>query len=146
MEYFSRLMSRAVDLQEYIFHSRICKCVDVSHLIFADDLLVVGYGDVATARCIDRILKEFSEVSGLNANPQKSNLITSGVSTRARCRIAQILPYSTGTIPFKYLGIPICSKRIGVQDFTPLLNDINNMIHTWSYKLLSFTGRLEIIL
>nr|GEV83709.1 hypothetical protein [Tanacetum cinerariifolium] len=44
-----------------------CKELDITHLCFADDLLVLCHGDVDSVRVIKKSLEKFSVVSGLNA-------------------------------------------------------------------------------
>ncbi|KAK4428287.1 hypothetical protein Salat_1128300 [Sesamum alatum] len=48
-------------------------------------------------------------------------------------------------MPVRYLGIPLAAKWFLVTDFSPLVDRIENCIHKWTAKSLSFAGRLELI-
>nr|GEX06388.1 RNA-directed DNA polymerase, eukaryota, reverse transcriptase zinc-binding domain protein [Tanacetum cinerariifolium] len=45
-----------------------CKSLEITHLCFADDLLVMGHGDVNSVNVIKKALDTFSNVSGLHPN------------------------------------------------------------------------------
>lgn len=49
-----------------------------------------------------------------------------------------------GYLPFKYLGVPICSKRLSIADYECLMDRMMTRIRTWSSKNISFAGRLQL--
>ncbi|XP_016451445.2 uncharacterized protein LOC107776125 [Nicotiana tabacum] len=59
----------------------------------------------------------FSNVRGLRANMKKSSLYIAGVSQG----ISEEMQFSQGEMPFKYLGVPLSSKKITVQQCQPLV-------------------------
>lgn len=78
MEYLSRTLRIIGDLPDFRYHYK-CKDMKMNHLIFADDLMIVGK---AHGPSIDRVLeglKYFHEVSGLQINEDKSSIYISGV-------------------------------------------------------------------
>ena len=70
MEAFSRLVDWAIE-EGAILPIR-CGPVEVSHVLFADDLMIFGAASVANARGIWKVLHLFSRVSGLRVNFRKS--------------------------------------------------------------------------
>ncbi|KAJ9537654.1 hypothetical protein OSB04_030387 [Centaurea solstitialis] len=50
-----------------------------------------------------------------------------------------------GALPFRYLGIPLSSKRLAVSDFAPLISKVRSRILNWKSKFLSFGGRVQLI-
>uniref|UniRef100_A0A803NH23 AIPP2-like SPOC-like domain-containing protein n=1 Tax=Cannabis sativa TaxID=3483 RepID=A0A803NH23_CANSA len=57
-------------------------------------------------------------------------------------RVIDISGFSKQDIPFKYLGISICAKRISTTDCRILVEKITGRIKVWSSKNLSFAGPL----
>ncbi|XP_019242197.1 PREDICTED: uncharacterized protein LOC109222281 [Nicotiana attenuata] len=55
------------------------------------------------------------------------------------------LGYTEGTLPFKYLGVPLAPKKLSVHQCWPLVEKITAKISCWTSKLLSYAGRLQLI-
>ena len=45
----------------------------------------------------------------------------------------------------RYLGVPLCTKKLSLQNCEPLLQQIKHRFSSWSVKALSFAGRLLLI-
>ncbi|KAH0916983.1 hypothetical protein HID58_024643 [Brassica napus] len=45
----------------------------------------------------------------------------------------------------RYLGVPLCTKKLNLQNCEPLLQQIKQRLSSWSAKALSFAGRLLLI-
>jgi len=52
---------------------------------------------------------------------------------------------SEGTLPVRYLGVPLITKSLLVVDCDIFVNKIANRINSWLVKNLSFAGRLQLI-
>lgn len=63
-----------------------------------------------------------------------------------KARILQVMPLSVGTLPVRYLGVPLISKRLYCNDYLPLIEKARSRIMDWKNKVLSFAGRLPLIL
>ncbi|KAL0663062.1 hypothetical protein Bca4012_099899 [Brassica carinata] len=50
-----------------------------------------------------------------------------------------------GALPMRYLGVPLCTKKVNLQNCEPLLQQIKKRFSSWSAKALSFAGRLLLI-
>ena len=49
------------------------------------------------------------------------------------------------SLPMRYLGVPLCTKKLYLQNREPLLQQIKQCISSWFAKALSFAGRLLLI-
>ncbi|PKU59522.1 Putative ribonuclease H protein [Dendrobium catenatum] len=116
----------------------------VSHLMFADDLLVFGSATTRNAYTINYILQDFATVSGLKVNPLKSSILLSK-NTPSVVDICNILNIQQSLSPIKYLGLPIFYRKLKFSDFQPLLQKITNHLEGWKAKTLSLAGRIQFI-
>ncbi|GKD36878.1 RNA-directed DNA polymerase, eukaryota, reverse transcriptase zinc-binding domain protein [Tanacetum coccineum] len=96
-----------------------CKKLKITHLCFADDLLVFCHGDFKYVSTIKEALEEFSSYSGLKANMNKSNVFFGGLTTGEQSIILSVIPFSTGRLPVRYLGVPLLTKKICAKDWFP---------------------------
>ncbi|XP_060181944.1 uncharacterized protein LOC132611538 [Lycium barbarum] len=62
----------------------------------------------------------FSQVSGLHANLEKSSIYLAGVSQMFKDQIINDMEFVVGEIPFRYLGVPLSSKKLSIQQCMPL--------------------------
>ncbi|XP_059316204.1 uncharacterized protein LOC132067084 [Lycium ferocissimum] len=117
----------------------------ITHLCFADDLLLFARGDESSIRLLHDKFSLFSEASGLKANLAKSQVYFGGVDDNTKATILSILGYEIGELPFKYLGLPLSTKRLTILQCKPLVNKITARITTWMAKCLSYAGRLQFV-
>nr|GEY32967.1 hypothetical protein [Tanacetum cinerariifolium] len=50
-----------------------------------------------------------------------------------------------GKLPVRYLGVPLITKQISINDCKPLVNKVKTKINDWKNKSLSYAGRLQLI-
>ena len=145
MEVFNIIMGKLIeDSLNFKFHSK-CLSLKISHLCFADDLLIFSYGNGNSARIIRNALDDFNKISGLKVSMEKSQIYFSCVKPNMRRIILGILPYEVGKFPFKYLGVPMCVTKLFDRDCKKLIEKIKLRIFNWKCKTLSFAGRLQLI-
>ncbi|XP_020261656.1 uncharacterized protein LOC109837719 [Asparagus officinalis] len=95
---------------------------------------------------LQQCVKEFSAISGLVANPEKSSVFYGGLEVSVKSSIANHLGFTEGILPIKYLGVPLISRRLSFLDCEPLFSKITNQLQSWmKYRNLSYAGRLQII-
>ncbi|XP_024013471.1 uncharacterized protein LOC112087777 [Eutrema salsugineum] len=68
-----------------------------------------------------------------------------GVSELVRANIAQRFPLAFGSLPVRYLGLPLLTKKMRTLDYAPLIGNIKGRITSWTAKALSFAGRLQLL-
>lgn len=50
-----------------------------------------------------------------------------------------------GSLPIRYLGIPLVSGKLSFHDCNPLLEKINKKVQNWTIKNLSYGGKIQLI-
>jgi len=106
-EGFSGLTRNAVNLNLYEGFRFIGSEVEVSHLQYADDTLCIGTPSVDNLWTLKALLQGFESASGLKINFAKSYLIGVNVQADFMDMACSFLHCSQGSIPFRYLGLPV---------------------------------------
>lgn len=119
MNVLSKMLDKAALEQKIGYHPTYQK-LNLTHLCFADDLLVFADGTRRSIEGIMDVFNMFGQFSGLNISLEKSTLYLAGVSELNKEAILDQFPFSTGTLPVRYLGLPLLTKRMTVNDYTPL--------------------------
>nr|XP_016456151.1 PREDICTED: uncharacterized protein LOC107780147 [Nicotiana tabacum] len=143
MEYLNRILGQLHRNGDFNFHPK-CRKLNCTHVCFADDLLMFCRADTISIQILHQAFLKFSKASGMKANPSKSAIYLAGVKQEFRTEMIGRLGFSEGTLPFRYLGIPLDSKKISIHQFLPLIERITARITCWSAKLLSYAGRCQL--
>lgn len=106
MEYLIRILGKMSELDDFQYHP-ICKTTKLTHLIFADDLMVFCKGDIKLIQRVMEALRHFSSVTGLEANLQKSNIFLADMEGEVKQRILETNGFTLGTLLIRYLGLPL---------------------------------------
>lgn len=75
-----------------------------------------------------RTLKAFALISGLHASPDKTAIYFMNVKDEVQQRILQITWFKKGSFPFRYLEVPITSKRLSKPSCDILIDRIMHRI------------------
>ncbi|XP_074296333.1 uncharacterized protein LOC141626381 [Silene latifolia] len=142
MEYLSRVMDCAVGHWYFRFHP-LCKSLKLTHLLFADDLLMFCRGDVKSIMLILRALSTFSAASGLKVNADKSEVVFNGVPEWLRADITHISGFKEGSLPFRYLGVPVQPGRLTRHDCHILIEKIVQKIRGIGARKMSYAGVIQ---
>ncbi|XP_020266409.1 uncharacterized protein LOC109841898 [Asparagus officinalis] len=100
MEYLSRSLDLLKHDKKFKYHPK-CAKLKISHLIFADDLLLFSKGDLYSVQQINQKISHFSAVTGLDANPSKSSIFYGGVNNIVKASIQSCLGFSEGSLPIR---------------------------------------------
>lgn len=144
MEYLNKCLGTLKDEPEFNFHPR-CQKLGITHLCFVDDLLLFARGDTKSVQMLRNRFALFSEASGLKANLNKSQVYFGGIDEDTRMNILNLLGYEMGELSFKYLGVPLSTKRLTAIQCWPLVDKITSRITSWMAKSLLYAGRLQLI-
>ncbi|GJV94151.1 RNA-directed DNA polymerase, eukaryota, reverse transcriptase zinc-binding domain protein [Tanacetum coccineum] len=122
-----------------------CKELKILNLYFVDDLVMFCHGDMISASVMRRALDEFCLSSGLRPSMAKSTVYFGNVPNDAKEEIKIVMPFCEGTLPIKYLGIPLNSSMIVKNDCSVLFEKIKKRVEDWRNKALSYARRLQLI-
>lgn len=144
-EGFSGLMRNAVDRNLFEGYTFGSGGLVVSHLQYADDTLCIGKPTVENIWAMKALLRGFEMVSGLKINFFKSSLIGVNVVSDFMDLTCNFLNCSEGSIPFKYLGLPVGANPGSMSTWEPLVESISGKLNSWGHKYISFGGRIVLL-
>ncbi|KAL0295338.1 UNVERIFIED_CONTAM: hypothetical protein Scaly_3105900 [Sesamum calycinum] len=100
--------------------------------------------DIPSIKLLTETLSEFATFSGLKVNPSKSQIIFSR-AVQQRQQLLDCVGFQEGSLPIKYLGIPLTSSRLTLADCRPLIDKVDTRLAGWNHQHLSYAGRLQLI-
>ncbi|GKB11447.1 putative RNA-directed DNA polymerase, eukaryota, reverse transcriptase zinc-binding domain protein [Tanacetum coccineum] len=117
----------------------------VSHLLFEDDVLLLGEWSSMNISNVVNILNCFYKVSGLKLNLHKSNLYGVGVDLIEVRNFALVTGCQAKCLPFSYLGLPVGSNMARINSWVPIVDKFIKRLSRWKSSLLSIGGRSTLI-
>ncbi|XP_074293059.1 uncharacterized protein LOC141619963 [Silene latifolia] len=135
MELLSRYLKTLCSKPNVSHHPK-CAKLGLTHLIFADDLMIFTRGDVPSVTVVLHTLKDFSSWSGLSANIYKTDIYFGGVSSVVKAQILNVTGFSEGTFPFRHLGLPLDNARIHTDTYGLLTSVIFGITNFWCANAL----------
>lgn len=117
----------------------------LTHLCFADDLLIFLEGSKQSLRGVLSVLTAFEDMTRLGMNIEKTSMFSSGLNEHSLSRLKGIFNLQPTPLPIRYLGLPLCSRKLLVRDCDPLLSQIRKKLNSWTHKFLSLASRLTLI-
>jgi hypothetical protein len=145
MEVFTKLLHNKVRGSQYFQYHPYCERQHLTHLCFANDLMLFVAADIPSIKLIKEGLEEFRMLSGLSVNQSKSEVFCANVPSDLQAQILSILQFRAGKLPVRYLGMPLISGKLSYDDCVPLIEKITARINSWTVRHLSFSGRLQFI-
>jgi hypothetical protein len=117
----------------------------ISHLMFADDLLLFSLATDENMMVVMNVLQKFCSMSGQQVNYDKSSIFFSrNVSVAKRASLTNQSGLKETTQLGKYLGIPALEKSPRVHDFQYLVENVKARLAGWKAKQLSLAGRITL--
>lgn len=146
----SALMEKAVN--KYLITGVLESLLEkgISHIQYADDTVLMADGSDKSIVNLKILLYCFEWLSGLKINFHKSEVVLFGFSQAEQERKANMLNCKLGTLPIKYLGIPVSDRMLGIGAFQGVPNRAfqgvpNRLIKTldpWKGKFMTSGGKL----
>ncbi|XP_063948034.1 uncharacterized protein LOC135152130 [Daucus carota subsp. sativus] len=144
MEVLTATLNQATSTGDFKYHSRT-KEVGISHLIFADDVMLFCHGDNTSVRILLEAVEAFSSMSGLYPNNSKCVTFFGNVPSAIQDFTIATSRFNRGTLPVTYLGLPLISGKLHARDCQPLITNITNRFEAWNSKFISQAGRAQLI-
>ena len=94
--------------------------------------------------CLKAILNSFASSTGLMVNFNKSLLLPINVSSEKMQILAATFGCQIGSFPFTYLGLPLGTTKLKIEEFALLLDRVERKLTACS-TMLSYSGRVEYI-
>jgi mannosylglycoprotein endo-beta-mannosidase len=117
----------------------------VSHLMFADDLLLFGEATEAQIKCVTRIMDLFCNMSGQQISHEKTSIFFSkNVSRAKRDRLVFLSRFRETSVLGKYLGVPLTGRAPKKADYNYIIEQVTAKLTAWKAKHLSFAGRVTL--
>ncbi|KAJ0588293.1 putative RNA-directed DNA polymerase [Helianthus annuus] len=145
MEALSRMLSRAKE-------AGIIKGIPtpnngpvISHLLYADDAIVLGEWCREELGNVLRILRCFFLCSGLKINLDKSSLFGIGVNSDDTKEMAFEFGCKPDSLPFIYLGLKVGANMNRISNWQPVYEAFRSRLSSWKGHLLSIGGRVVLI-
>ncbi|XP_019256263.1 PREDICTED: uncharacterized protein LOC109234649 [Nicotiana attenuata] len=132
MVYLSRNLKVMAEKKAFHYYPR-CAKLEITHLYFAD-LLIFSRGDVSSVTEVQHSFNQFSKASGLQANLGKRSIYFGGVPQAEQELIPSQLRFTKGALPFKYLGVPLSTKKLILIQWQPLIEKIVARLHHGQQK------------
>ncbi|CAL1383693.1 unnamed protein product [Linum trigynum] len=120
------------------------KKVALNHLCFADDLLIFSTGSRQSLLKIKDLLNEFYQFSGLKCNPEKCEVYFGGESVQYKAASLAVSGFKEGSLPVRYLGLPLLSGKLRDSDCGVLLEKLTKKVRSWRAKKLTYAGRIQL--
>ncbi|KAA3483125.1 reverse transcriptase [Gossypium australe] len=140
----SKLLKVAIKHGVFKYHPK-CLRLQLSHLSFANDLLVFVKSNVNSVVGIWCILKESYRFSSVQLNASKSELFVVGVSMEKLEIMKSITSFNIVKLLVRYLRVPVVSRKMSNSNYEPLIENILAKVNGWSTRHLTYVGRLQLI-
>lgn len=116
----------------------------ISHLLFADDTLIFCDVDPHQLTSLRYVFTWFEVISSLKINLGKSELVPVGKVSNMDS-LVDISGCDMGSLPMKYLGVPLGAGFKEKAIWNPILEKANKRLAGWKRLYLSKGGRVTLI-
>lgn len=146
MERLSHIILDSIDLKQWrpIRVSRGGPMI--SHLFFADDLLLFVEASCNQMRVIKDCLDKFCMFSGAKVSVEKTRLFCSkNINHNVKNDISSVSGFTLIGDLGKYLGVPLHHKRVTHHSYHFVLEKVKRRLSSWKIKKLSLAERATLV-
>ncbi len=144
-EVLSRLLLRGENTGQIHGIKAARGCTPITHLMFADDLLLFTRSSHEELNAILNCLEIYQSWFGQVVNFQKSSILFShNLSTEHKRSLCSLSGFKEGDPSSKYLGLPLALSRSKKHMFESVVEKINAKIQGWKCKVLSQVARITL--
>ncbi|KAL9690876.1 hypothetical protein QQ045_011288 [Rhodiola kirilowii] len=144
MEVLSRILGQVRQSNEFVFHPK-CAGISLSHLMFADDIIIFSKADLGSLMKIKDALSLFHSWSGLEVNGSKSAIYFGGCGGEDQTILSMAVGMQNGQLPFSYLGVMLDGRSLRRIAYDGIITKMTAKIKSWSNRCLSYAGRLVLV-
>lgn len=145
MERLSHMIERSVESKDWKPISLSRGGPKLSHICFADDLILFAEASVSQVQVIRKVLETFCGASGQKVSLAKSKIFfSSNVSRDLEKDVSAASGIQSSRDLGKYLGMPILQKRMNKDTFGDVLARVSSRLAGWKSCVLSMAGRLTL--
>jgi hypothetical protein len=145
VEVFSRMMTQVVASGSFQ-GLKVAVNTFISHILFVDDVLILGAGKFEYWMTLKSILSKFCDATGMAINCHKSVFLVQNVDQTFKQSLTSVFNIKIENLDqgMKYLGFFLKPNNYRVNDWLWLLQKIEKRIGNWTFRWLSLGGRLTL--
>ena len=114
---------------------QISSSLALTHLLFVDDVILMGTGTLQEWDAFDVILETFCKAFDMRISLEKSCFLYNNIDDASLMDIARVLPYQMEPVQtgFKYLGFYLKPLRYRAYDWLWLVQKFEKRICNWTH-------------
>jgi hypothetical protein len=145
VEVFSRLLTQIVESGTFQ-GLKVVVSTFISHLLFVDDVLILGAGKIEYWMTLNSILSKFFSATRMIINCHKSVFLVQNIDPSLQHNLNAVFNIKIESLDqgMKYLGFFLKPNNYRVNDWMWLLKKIEKRIGNWTFRWLSLGGRLTL--
>lgn len=120
MEVLTACLAKTTASPDFKHHWQTKK-LSITHITFADDVLLFCYGNEPSINLLMEGVRTFSSISGLQPNQSKSSCFFSSMKESVIQHTLEMTGFQRGCLPIKYLGLPLLSTQLYKRDCNALI-------------------------
>ncbi|XP_055960979.1 uncharacterized protein LOC126672148 [Mercurialis annua] len=146
VERLSHLINKACSNKQWKPLSMGRHCPGLSHLFFADDLLLFSEASYEQVEIINSILDTFRSSAGQRVNKDKTKVhFSTNVPNATKNALDHNLGFQATEDLGTYLGVPLIHGRYSKRHCTGVMESIMTRLSSWNARSLSLAGRSTLI-
>lgn len=126
---------------------RLCKDgPPLSHLFFADDLILLSEASMDQVEVIQRCMNRFCHASGQKVSNAKTRIFFSQNVNHTRVQqLSELLGFTPTADLGKYLGVPLHHQRVTKDTYQYVIDKVKVRLSNWKANHLALAGRHTLV-